>query len=132
MSLIRKWQALSPKKVFLIDGLGAIVTATMLLLVLSNMTDFFGVSKDYLQILGIIAVAFSIYSFSCYFTVKQKWKPYLKIIAVANFLYCLLTAGLIVYLHEEVTVFGVLYFAAEALVVLILVYLEFKKINQRY
>ena len=130
MSLLSKWEKLSPKTVFLIDGIGAMATVTMLMAVLSNRVGFFGVRKDYLQILGLVAAVFSIYSFVCYFSLNKNWKPFLKIIAIANLLYCLITLGLIGYLYTEVTVFAVLYFAGEVIVVFMLVFLEYKKIKQ--
>jgi hypothetical protein len=118
----------NPKTIFLIDGFGALLTAIILLAILMPFQDFFGMPKDILTFLSLIALAFAIYSFCCYFFLIGNWKPFLFGISIANFLYCCLTLGLVYFFYSELTVLGVGYFLAEVVVVMGLVLVEWKLI----
>ena len=61
----------------------------------------------------------------------ENWKPYMKIIAVANLMYVCLTAGLIVYLYQKLTILGLTYFVLEIIVVIILAILELKTASEK-
>lgn len=115
-----------PKKIFLLDSVGALLTTILLYFVLRNFNDFFGLPKNVFEYLSLIAFIFFIYSISCYFFVKRNWKSFLKVICTANILYCILTLGIVIYYHESISVFGILYFLAEILVIIALVLLEIK------
>jgi hypothetical protein len=115
-----------PKNIFLLDAFGALLTTLLLYFILRNFNDFFGLSKDVFECLSLIAFLFFIYSISCYFLVKQNWKSFLKIIIIANILYCVLTLGVIIYNYQSISVFGITYFFAEISVITFLVSLEVK------
>lgn len=115
-----------PKNVFLLDAFGALLTSILLYFIFRNFNDFFGLSKDIFERLSIIAFIFFAYSISCYFLVKQNWKSFLKIICVANILYCLLTFGVILYNYKTISIYGTIYFLAEIAVIIGLVILEMK------
>lgn len=117
----------SPKKLFLLDSLGALLTALLLAFVLSNMETLFGMPKHILYLLAGIAFVFCLYSFSCFLTVDESWPIFLKVIAVANFLYCLLTLILLLYLQAELRFLDNVYFLSEASIVLALAIFEWKK-----
>ncbi len=118
---------INPEKLFLIDSIGALVTAFMLGFVLVQFQNIFGVPKDILYILSLIALIYSIYSFVCYLKIKTTWRPFLKGIAIANLTYCLITIGLMISLHSQITYLGILYFSSEVIIILGLVILELKK-----
>jgi hypothetical protein len=118
------------KNIFLLDGFGALLTTLLLYFILRNFNDFFGLSKDIFEYLSNIAFAFFLYSISCYFLAKQNWKSLLKIICALNVLYCLLTFGIILYHYENISIFGVIYFLLEILVIALIVFLEIKLIKQ--
>ena len=119
---------LSFKQVILIDGIGALVTALLLSLVLAQFEAVFGMPKQTLSILAAIACCFAIYSWFGYFFVDLNWRPYLKGIALANILYCLTTLVLVIYLYQSLTWLGVAYFLGEMGIILTLVYVEFQTI----
>ncbi len=119
-----------PKNIFLLDSFGALLTTILLYFVLRNFNDFFGLSKDVFEYLTIISFTFFIYSISCYLLVKKSWKSFLKIICTANILYSLLTLGIILYYCQSISVFGIVYFLAEIVVIIGLVFLEIKTIKQ--
>lgn len=115
-----------PRQVFFIDGLGALLTAVMLGIVLAQWEAFFGMPRAKLYILAGVAVIFAVYSLTCYWRLPTNWRPYLRAIAATNLLYCCVTAGLVVYLYKVLTVWGVLYFVGEILIVVSLAIFEWK------
>jgi len=110
---------------FLIDGLGAILTALLLSQVLARFEPVFGMPRDILWLLAGVVACFAIYSISCYLFLEKNGKPYLQGIAIANMLYCLTTLGLLIYLRASLTYLGLAYFIGEMIIILILVRWEF-------
>ncbi len=117
---------IAPKKLFLIDGFGALVSALFLGVVLVRLEDKIGMPINVLYFLAVLPIFFAIYSFSCYFLAKEKSKPFLKGIATLNLLYCFLTVGLLFLYDHNLTSLGWTYFIAELIVLVILIGLEFK------
>lgn len=115
-----------PKKLFLIDSLGALFSALLLGVVLVNFESAFGIPKNVFYFLALIASLFLFYSSLCYFFLKENWKPYLITIAAGNLLYCCLTVGVLFYFYETITVLGMLYFIGEVAVILMLAIVELK------
>ena len=108
----------NPRKLFLIDGIGALITASFLLAVLRPFEDCFGMPVVALNYLAGIAIAFCFYSAACYHFLKRNHRPYLRVIALGNFLYCALTAALLLIHRELLSVLGWAYFTAEIALVL--------------
>ncbi len=119
---------INPKRLFLLDGLGALSSAGLLFFLLAGFEDTFGVSKPIVHLLAGIALIFSVYSLSCFLIVKEKWKFFLSLIAITNIFYCLITAGYIYYDYPQLTLLGLVYFIGEIAVILALVYLELKAV----
>ena len=117
---------LNPKRLFLFDGLGALLTAFFLFVILRSFNGYFGMPKTTLNFLSIIALAFSVYSFCCFFLISNNWHPFLKAISIANLLYCCLTVGLVIYHYPLMTTLGVTYFLIEIVMVCVLVFFEIK------
>lgn len=113
-----------PKRIFLIDGLGAMLSAVLLIAVLARFEDLFGMPQKTLSFLSGIACFFAVYSISCSFFVIERWKVYLKIIMLANAGYCLLTIGLMIYFFQSLTILGLAYFIAEISVIGIIIWIE--------
>lgn len=123
---------ITPRQLFLLDSIGALLTATMLGFVLPMFQEYFGMPVDTLHTLSIIAVCFFLYSLLCYISNPQQWKPFLKIIATANALYCCLTTTLVIYYHAQLTTLGWIYFIQEILIIVSLVYIELSKANKSH
>jgi hypothetical protein len=123
---VRAILPLSPKKLLLLDGIGALLTAALLYFLLGRFDQLFGMPKKELDVLAIIGLACAVYSFSCYFLLTRKWRSYLTIIAFINILYCIGTIILLQHYYRQLTVYGILYFCCEILVITILVYTELK------
>jgi len=114
------------KRLFLVDSLGALLSAIMLGLVFTSFKDLIGLPVNTLYILAAIPVVFCIYSLSRYLKLPERWQPYLKAIAIANVSYCVLTASLVVIHFKRLTTLGIAYFLVEMLIVLFLARLEWK------
>lgn len=120
----------NPGTLFLLDGLGAALTAFSLFFVLRHYYHYVGMPTDILAYLSAIGLVYCAYSMSAYFLLKSYWTHYLKIIAIGNVLYCLLTMGLVYAYHNELTGVGLTYFSGEILIIGSLVCLEFSVANK--
>jgi hypothetical protein len=116
----------NPRKLFLVDGIGAGLTAFFLAAVLANFPPVFGMPSSILYTLSIVALAYALYSLCCYFFLPVHWRPYLLLIIVANFFYMLLTIGVVFYFSSELTVLGWIYFLLELTIMICLLLLERK------
>jgi hypothetical protein len=128
MKFQEKLNKINPTKLFLIDSLGGLLSAFMLGFVLVKFENSVGMSRSILYFLSGIALVFSVYSFVCFLWGIKNWQIYLKIIAIANLLYCCLTVILMIYGYEKLTVLGLIYFVLEIMIVVILAIIELKMV----
>lgn len=126
ISEIIKYFSGKPKILFLIDGFGALLTASLLFFVLRNFNEYFGMPKKILTYLSAIAACFFIYSICFYLFIKGFRTISIRAIGIANLMYCLLTLGLVISYYSRLTVPGITYFILEIMLVFGLVYIEFK------
>jgi hypothetical protein len=122
--------ARNPKRLFLIDSLGAVLTLFGLMGVLMPLEKWFGMPRPTLLLLAVMALGLAIYSGCCFLFVKDNWRPFLHAVSVANLLYCALTAGLVIAHYDQLTLLGVGYFIAEIGIVCGLVFVEQRVIAQ--
>ena len=121
----------NPQRLFLIDSLGAFLTAFLLGVILTRFEAYFGMPGKVLYALSTLAVVFGLYSMGCYFWVRSRWRPFLKAIALANLVYCSLTIALVISLYESLTILGVLYFSGELIVIGVLTYIELSAVSKK-
>ncbi len=121
--------ALSPRKIFFIDAVGAFASALGHGFILPFFGDFIGIPISILQFLGGIAFLFFLYSTTLTLLLPENWRVYLKAIAIANLLFCLVTIGLMFIYRAEISVYGYLYFIIEIVIVVALVKQEFRLAN---
>lgn len=119
---------LAPKQLFLMDGVGGMLSALVLGVVLARFEAVFGMPKKVLYFLSCLACVYAIYSFLSYWRVKIHWKSYMQVIAVANLLYCCLTIGLVIYHYRTLTRLGLGYFLLEVVVIVSLAIVELKTV----
>ncbi|RYD56096.1 MAG: hypothetical protein EOP56_14270 [Sphingobacteriales bacterium] len=117
-----------PRNLFLIDGAGALLSAVLLYTLAIH--DVTGMPSKVMYTLAGIATVFAVYSLSCFFMVRERWRAFIKEIAVANLLYCLLTAALSVYFFPKLTPLGIAYFLAEMVVTAILIWKELEAVRK--
>lgn len=120
-----------PKTLFLVDCLGAIISAFLLGIVLVKWECYFGMPHETLYSLSLIAGAFAVCSFTSYLLVKKNWKPFLETIAVANLIYCCITAYLVFDCYDTLTRLGVIYFLSEMVVIFVLAFIELKTVYKQ-
>ncbi|WP_430909318.1 hypothetical protein [Maribacter sp. 2-571] len=112
---------------FLIDGIGALLSAVLVGTILIPFQPLFGMPRPALVVLGSIAIVFAFYSFSCFALKPFLWHRYLRGIALANLLYCVLTTGLVLRYYTKMTFLGLGYFFLEIVLILVLVRYELHK-----
>jgi len=121
---VKAFFQISPKKMFLLDGIGASFTAITLALILPMFQDQIGIPTETLITMGIVGFFYGIYSFSCFYFVRANYSIWLKGIILANLLYCVASAGVVTYYIEQLKLLGFLYFSFEISVILAVVVLE--------
>ncbi|MFD0863352.1 hypothetical protein ACFQ1M_14150 [Sungkyunkwania multivorans] len=117
---------MNPKQLFLIDGLGALLSAFLLGVVLVRYEEFFGIPHQTLYFLALFPCLFALYDLYCYRGKRKDLGPFLRGIGIANILYCGLSLGLAFYHGEALTYFGWTYIIIEIMVVITLAVLELK------
>ena len=103
----------NPKRIFLIDAFGALLSAISLFGILAQWEHYFGMPKKTLFLLSGIAFCLFIYSMSCHRFIKSNWKPFLRILIVFNIVYLLISFGFIIKYSEKLTKLGWVYFILE-------------------
>lgn len=114
------------RNIFLIDGIGAMMSTVMLGAILPAFQEYIGMPRSTLYLLAVGAAFFALYSLGSFCFADVKQKKWLLLIMIANLSYCVLTAGLVMYYRELMTLFGVVYFTGEIIVIVALVAYERK------
>ncbi len=121
--------ALNKRTIFLVDGIGALLSALLLTFILVPFEKAFGMPKSVICPLSIPAFVFAIYSFSAYLLNLKKWKVVLTIIMIANCLYCIITLSLLVLHYHSLTILGFAYFLGEIVIILFVARIEWMLIK---
>jgi len=114
------------KKLFLLDGFGAILSAILLGIVLVKLEEYFGIPKTTLYILAALPCFFAIYDFYCYFKIEKNLDKFLKGIAIVNLLYCCLSLGFAFHHYQEITYLGWAYIIVEIIIVVAIAIIELR------
>lgn len=116
----------TPKRIFLIDSLGALLTTLFLLIIyallLQNVVPFI----NYFYTLPLISFLLFIYSINCYFFIKQEWKKFLKVIIIGNTFYGLYSLGFLLVNLRKLDSLIITYFIVELVIIGLLVRFERK------
>mgnify|MGYP001371628244 CR=1 FL=1 len=115
----------SPERIFLVDGLGAAYSATMLGVVLAAFVPIFGMPSTVLYPLAGAAACLALYSLSCHFFKPRRWQTFLRGIATLNLAYCVTSIVLMSVFWNSLTIWGAAYFVSEKFVVIGLALQEF-------
>lgn len=108
------------KKMFIVDGLGALLSAFLLGVVLVYFESYFGIPKSSLYILAALPCFFAAYDLFCYLKVDKNLGRFLKGIAIANLLYCCLSIGFAIFHRSVITSMGWAYIVVEIIVVVMI------------
>lgn len=118
------WTTKNPKRIFIIDGIGALLSAILLGIVLVRLEIYFGIPKATLFILALFPCLFAVYDLYSYCIVKNKINLYLKGIAGINTAYCFISIALTMQHSEKITLLGWMYLLIEITIVCTLAYIE--------
>ena len=124
MNKLLRYLATHPKSIYLIDGAGALLTAIMLGLVLPRFERLLGIPTSVLHTLAFIPLFIIVYDIYCYRSSHHQDRHLLRIVALVNIIYCVISVSLAIYHRDAVTTWGYLYIGGEILVILVLVLIE--------
>lgn len=113
-----------PRRVFLIDGVGATASAFFLGVVLTALREYVGMPRPVLVLLALVALAYAAFSIRCCYLRRKEWRRCLRIISSANLAYIGVTGGLVIAFWARLTFLGVTYFLLEILLIGALVMVE--------
>jgi len=99
---------------FLLDGLGALVSAALTGGILPQWTDWVGLSPEVFRMLAVPPMGFAAYSLACF--ARNAGRSWLLGIIAANLGYCAVSAT-VCFVSEEITALGRAVLAGEMLVV---------------
>ncbi|MCZ8343271.1 MAG: hypothetical protein O9301_09595 [Leptospira sp.] len=114
------------KKIFLVDGLGALVSFLMLTFLVAPLELFFGMPQEIVFQLGFFAFFLAIFSLSIFAFGFWERPIFLFLVAIFNTIYCLISLYLMTVYWNQLTIYGSLYFFGEKFIVLSLVAFEFR------
>jgi hypothetical protein len=115
---------IDPKILFLIDGFGALASSVTIGVVLTKFQEYIGMPSNILCFLAVLAAILSAYSLSNFLFFSSS-KPFrMKVIWVANLLYCLITGMFCLIYFPSLSKVGLTYFAVEIAIILSLVTIE--------
>lgn len=126
IKMIEESRILNPNKLFQIDGIGAIISAFLLGVVLVKFESLFGIPKATLFFLAALPCLFAIYDLYYCLNIDQQSGKALKRIAIVNLIYCCLSVGLAFFHWEHITVLGWGYILVEIVIVCLLVAVELR------
>lgn len=112
------------KTLFLIDSTGALMTAFSLFVVVRQFNEYFGMPKNELTYLSVFAVCLCIYSAACFLFLKTDLRPFIRLIGIANLIYCTWTSVLLIKYYPVLTIIGIIYFLIEIVIICTLSYVE--------
>lgn len=123
-------RSLTTQQVFLIDGIGAMLSA-VLLWVIYSCKSIFTIPESMFLLLIFFPVLFACYSLGCAWVRPVKWKLFLSIVMTGNLLYIFYSLCLAILYFEELNIPGLIYFLSETFVILAVVYFEYLMMRER-
>lgn len=118
------------RNIFLIDGVGALLSAFMLGVVLRRFESFFGIPASALLVLALIPCFFVVYDLFCHRYGTAHRSRLLWIIALLNVVYCLLSLGFAYFHRSSLTIYGWVYILVEIVVVIWVAWYEIQLANK--
>lgn len=115
---------LNEKSIFLLDGVGALVSALFLSLVLAPLQRWVGMPIRVLYALALWAGLYAVYSLACHRFADHGDPRWLRWVMRGNLLYCCATLLCVVRYSSELSAWGYAYFLSEMVVIAGLVGIE--------
>lgn len=113
------------ENIFLFDGLGATLSFLGTGWIFPTFSKTFGIPQETFYLLALFPLIYCIYSFTCHFLVTQKKTWMLRLIIWANLFYCTFSLSFLL-TANELTSMGYALLMGEILIILGVVYIEYK------
>lgn len=118
-----RWRA-DARPLFLVDGLGAVLSAVLLGLALPLVADTLGTTRAALRTLVVFPLLYAAFDLACVLTPALCSGAGLAVIAALNAAYLVITATVLGLDGIELSLFGVAYFTADCGIVIALAGVE--------
>jgi len=122
--------ASAPKKLFLFDGIGAMLSWAILFLILIPNHQMIGIPAATLKFLATFPILFAAFDAIVSYLRPKSFKPFINIVIALNVGYCALTLSHILMFSSTISWIGAVYFVSEILIILLLVRIEFKVLKK--
>lgn len=116
----------NPKRIFLLDSFGALLSAFFLFMIASRYEEQIGLHRSMAYTLSALACIYSIFSLSCFFSANSNWRSLLKTLIIANISHGLLMIWIMAYFYQNLTTIGIIYFLLELGVMISLILTELR------
>tara|TARA_B100000745_G_scaffold290434_1_gene229365 strand:+ start:216 stop:626 length:411 start_codon:yes stop_codon:yes gene_type:complete len=116
----------NPKKIFLVDAIGALITAIFMLYILSPLQAHIGMPLQIITGFGIAALGLFAYSIFCHLQIKTLWRPFLFGVIALNSTYVVVSIILVLMYINDLTTLGIIYFIIEILIIIGLITIEYR------
>ena len=123
---------INQKTIFLLDGVGALVSAFSIGVVLTTYQSYIGMPLGILYLLAGLAVGCAAYSLTRYWFADLSRPFWLKGIIFLNLSYCWLSLFFVVTKFHLLTALGLAYFVLEKVIVLLIVALEWRILSRSF
>lgn len=107
----------APRRMFVLDGLGAAVSAVALGLVLPRFSELVGAAPSALRFLAVIPVGIAAFDLACALARPTAWRAALRLVACANLVYPWISAAALWRDELRLLPLGHVYFGVEFAVV---------------
>ena len=114
------------KNIFIIDAVGALLSALLLGLVLPALNSWVGMPLPTLYFLAGLPIFFGLYDVACVYFVHHQQAIWIRIILFLNSAYCVLTLGLMYIHYEQLHVLGLVYFIIEQIVLIVMIKIQWR------
>lgn len=125
-NLVEAYIKARPQSLFLIDGLGALISSFLLGILIPQWLDFFGIPMQVLSLLATLPIFFACFDFLSYLMNSNRVRHHLRIISGLNLAYCIISLSLAFYHMDTLTPWGWAYLVSELVLVFLLSHLEYK------
>ncbi len=125
IKLIRSLQN-NPTTIFIVDGIGALLTAFSLGFILVRFEEVFGIPSQALYKLAVIPIIYLGFDIFSYQQGQKHVGRNLTILAVLNLIYCCISLGIGIYHFQVLKIWGWLYIFNEIIIIVILSMFEIR------
>jgi hypothetical protein len=110
----------------LIDGIGALISAIMLGIILVKIQYLIGMPVSILYLLASIPCVYLVYDLISFSFRNTNHKLLLKVVAYANLGYTVVSAGLVIGHLQQLQLLGLVYFISEITILIVLIRIELR------